>query len=130
QSDADAWRQGWVASQRARLADVRTSFAGVPLWEAPYAAGEPIGLDALTAFATSTYGPTDEPADDAADPLAVSPTVDPLTVEHVSADEFVMSISLPHADRDEVELVRKGDDLVLTVGRYRRVLALPSALRR
>jgi arsenite-transporting ATPase len=41
-----------------------------------------------------------------------------------------MSMRLPHADRDEVALVRKGDDLVVTVGRYRRVLALPSALRR
>ena len=27
-------------------------------------------------------------------------------------------------------LVRKGDELVVTVGSYRRVLALPSALRR
>jgi arsenite/tail-anchored protein-transporting ATPase len=29
-----------------------------------------------------------------------------------------------------MDLVRKGDELVLTVGTYRRVLALPSALRR
>jgi arsenite-transporting ATPase len=41
-----------------------------------------------------------------------------------------MALSLPHADRGEVELVRKGDDLVVTVGSYRRVIALPSVLRR
>lgn len=64
------------------------------------------------------------------DPLAVIETPDPLTVERVSADEFVMSVSLPHAERDEVELVRKGDDLVLTVGSQRRALALPSVLQR
>jgi arsenite-transporting ATPase len=123
---ADVWRSGWVASQHARLADVRESFAGVPVWEAGFAAAEPIGLDALTAFAAATYDGTD----DGADPLEVSATVDPLSVERVSTDEFVMSIRLPHAERDEVGLVRKGDDLVITVGRYRRVLALPSALRR
>jgi arsenite-transporting ATPase len=124
--DADTWRGGWVASQRARLADVRASFAGVPVWEAGYATAEPLGLDALGSFAATTYGAVD----DGADPLEVSATIDPLNVERVSSDEFVMSLRLPHADRDEVALVRKGDDLVVTVGRYRRVLALPSALRR
>jgi arsenite-transporting ATPase len=121
----DAWRAGWVNSQAARLDDVRASFAGVPVWAASYAAAEPIGLDALGAFAASTYG-----AEAVADPLEVSATFDPLNVERISTDEFVMSISLPHAAREEVGLVRKGDDLVITVGRYRRVLALPSVLRR
>jgi arsenite-transporting ATPase len=121
----DAWRAGWVNSQTERLNDVRASFAGVPVWEASYAAAEPIGLDALGAFAASTYGPGG-----GADPLEVSATLDPLNVERISTDEFVMSISLPHAAREEVGLVRKGDDLVITVGRYRRVLALPSVLRR
>jgi arsenite-transporting ATPase len=128
--DADPWRQGWVESQRARLADVRASFAGLPVWEASYAAAEPIGLEALGEFASSTYGAVDRDADETPDPLIVGTTADPLSVERVSADEFVMSISLPYADRDQIELVRKGDDLVVTVGRYRRVLTLPSVLRR
>ncbi|MDQ1695068.1 MAG: arsenite/tail-anchored protein-transporting ATPase, partial [Frankiaceae bacterium] len=64
------------------------------------------------------------------DPLAVVETADPMTVERVSADEFVLSVALPHADKREVDLVRKGDELVLTVGSHRRVIALPSALRR
>jgi arsenite-transporting ATPase len=128
--DTDAWRQGWIESQQARLADVRSSFVGVPVWQAPYAAAEPLGLAALVDFATSAYGAVDAAASDGSDPLAVSATADPLSVERVSSDEFVMSISLPHADREEVGLVRKGDDLVVTVGHYRRVLALPSALRR
>ncbi|HWC35712.1 MAG TPA: ArsA family ATPase [Mycobacteriales bacterium] len=126
--EADAWRVGWVSSQRERLAEVRTSFAGVPVWEAAYAAAEPIGVAALGDFAAATYGKPVEACDP--DPLAVTATAEPLVVERVSADEFVMAIHLPYADRDEVELVRKGDDLVITVGRYRRVLALPSALRR
>jgi arsenite-transporting ATPase len=120
--DGDDWRAGWVEAQRNQLAVVRSSFAGLPIWQSAYAAAEPVGLAALAELAEATYRD--------ADPLALNETPDPLTVERVSSDEFVMSIGLPHAERSDVELVRKADDLVVTVGSYRRVLALPSVLRR
>ena len=123
-SSADAWRDGWVARQRERMTEIRESFPGVPVWESTYAAAEPIGLEALSSFADAVY------AGDAADPLDCVAVADPISVERVSNDEYVMAIALPHADRDDVELVRKGDDLVVTVGSYRRVIALPSVLRR
>jgi arsenite-transporting ATPase len=47
-----------------------------------------------------------------------------------SGEEFVLSLALPFADKTDTGLVRKGDELVVTVGSSRRVLALPSALRR
>jgi len=121
-TDGDDWRAGWVDAQREQLAAVRASFAGLPIWESAYAAAEPVGIAALAELADATYGDSD--------PLALNETPDPLTVDRVSSDEFVMSIGLPHADRSDVELVRKGDDLVVTVGSYRRVLALPSVLQR
>jgi arsenite-transporting ATPase len=121
----DAWRDGWVARQRERMADVRASFPDVPVWQANYAAAEPIGFDALGEFAESVYD-----GDGVADPLEVTDVPDPISVEQLSRDEYVMVIALPHADRDDVELVRKADDLVVTVGSYRRVLALPSVLKR
>jgi arsenite/tail-anchored protein-transporting ATPase len=119
---SDPWRAGWVEAQRGQLAEVAASFPGLPIWQSEYAASEPVGLDALAALATTTYVDSD--------PLDLVATPDPLIVERVSGDEFVMSVALPHAERRDVELVRKGDDLVLTVGGHRRALALPSALRR
>jgi arsenite-transporting ATPase len=121
-SKTDRWRAGWVAAQRAQLAEVAASFPGLPIWQAAYADSEPVGLEALASLAEAAYADTD--------PFALVETDDPLIVERVAADEFVMSVALPHADRRDVELVRKGDDLVLTVGGHRRALALPSALRR
>jgi arsenite/tail-anchored protein-transporting ATPase len=47
-----------------------------------------------------------------------------------SGEEFVLTLALPFADRRDMDLLRKGDELVVTVGARRRVLALPSALRR
>ena len=65
----------------------------------------------------------------AQDPFALPEAAETVVVER-SGQEFVLSIALPFADREDTELVRKGDEIVLTVGSYRRVLALPSALRR
>jgi arsenite/tail-anchored protein-transporting ATPase len=121
-ASGDSWRAGWVDAQRVQLAEIATSFPGLPLWQAEYAGSEPVGLEALSALATSAYSEID--------PLALVSTPDPLIVERISSDEFVMSVALPLAERRDVDLVRKGDDLVLTVGSHRRTLALPSALRR
>ena len=41
-----------------------------------------------------------------------------------------MSLTLPLARRSELDLSRSGDDLVVTVAGHRRVLSLPSLLRR
>jgi arsenite-transporting ATPase len=118
----DGWRAGWVEAQRVQLAEVAASFPGLPIWRASYAASEPVGLPALSELARAAYADTD--------PFELVATPDPLIVERIAADEFVMSVALPHAERRDIELVRKGDDLVLTVGSHRRALALPSALRR
>ena len=42
----------------------------------------------------------------------------------------MLRIALPFAQRADVDLARHGDELVLTVGSYRRMLALPAALSR
>jgi arsenite-transporting ATPase len=121
-SGDDAFLRGWVAAQQEQLAGITASFGALPVWRSAYRPAEPVGLTELTALATEMYADTD--------PLALVETPDPMTVERLSGDEFVLSVALPHADKREVDLVRKGDELVLTVGAHRRVLALPSALRR
>src|SRR4051794_27255462 len=59
---ADAWRTSWVEAQQSVLAEVRQSFVDLPIWMSSYQAGEPVGTDALAAFADAAY--------DGADPLA------------------------------------------------------------
>ena len=45
-------------------------------------------------------------------------------------DGAVLRIALPFAEKKDVDLARHGDELVVTVGSYRRLLALPAALAR
>jgi arsenite/tail-anchored protein-transporting ATPase len=117
---ADGWGRGWVASQRRMLAEVRASFHGLPLWAAPYQAAEPVGREALDALAEQIYGETDA--------LALGDEEGPLRL-HRAGDEVILSLSLPFATRDDVDLARHGDDLIITVGSHRRVMALPTAVR-
>ena len=39
-----------------------------------------------------------------------------------------MRLRLPFVSRDQVDLARSGDELVVTVGQYRRLLTLPAGL--
>lgn len=117
----DAWRAGWARAQRRLLAEVGQSFAGMPLRSLSYRPGEPVGLPALLDLAAELYG------DD--DPLAVTAGEPLMRVERDGAT-FVLVLALPLAERGEVALARSGDDLVLTVAGRRRLVALPSVLRR
>ena len=122
-SSADPFLAGWAAAQAVQLAAVRTDAGGLPVLEVPYRAAEPVGLAALTELGQALYG--------ADDPAAALPGDDPdlLSVARTT-DGFELSLALPLARRDDLGLVRSGDELVLTVAGHRRVLALPSALRR
>ncbi|HVA60001.1 MAG TPA: ArsA family ATPase [Mycobacteriales bacterium] len=118
---ADPWRAGWVAAQAGQLAEVAASFAPLPIYRTPYRRSEPVGLPELAAMAAETYRD--------ADAFALPRGPEPLRVER-DGDEFDLVVELPHAGRDDVDLARSGDDLVITVGGRRRLFALPSALRR
>ncbi|HWG94612.1 MAG TPA: ArsA family ATPase [Mycobacteriales bacterium] len=117
----DPWRDAWVEAQTAQLDGVRADAPHLPLRVSPYLPTEPVGLPALVALGEGLYG------DD--DPLAPGPAEEPVSVER-TADGFALSLALPLARLADVDLARAGDELVLTVGGHRRVLALPSALRR
>jgi arsenite-transporting ATPase len=117
----DAWRDARVARERAVLADLDEAFAPLPVRRTAYALAEPVGVDALTALADEAYGETDVLQLEPADPL--------LEVERVG-EEYELSLAVPLAARDDMELARRGHDLLLTVGASRRVVTLPSALRR
>jgi arsenite/tail-anchored protein-transporting ATPase len=120
----DEWRQGWARAQQQQLHGIRESFAGLPVREIAYRPSEPVGLEALREIADGLYGPM--PGEDPAE------LGERRELMQVAADgpDFVLSMELPLAPRSGVDAVRAGDDLVLTVGSYRRVLTLPSVLRR
>jgi arsenite-transporting ATPase len=120
-----AWQQSWVRAQQRRLSVIADSFAGLPMRAVEYRSDEPVGAEQLRAVAEQLYGPLP-----GSDP-ALQVTADPLLqVRAVGKEEFELLLRLPLAEPGEVSAGRSGDELIVTVGGHRRVLALPSVLRR
>ncbi|MFG2571851.1 ArsA family ATPase [Streptomyces sp. NPDC048481] len=91
---------------------------GAPARPVAHLGHDPRGADDLAALAVPAVGP-------AAAPVGW-PVADRLAQDGV----LVWRIPLPGAVRDELDLVRRGDELVVTAGPFRRIVALPSVLRR
>lgn len=113
---------GWVATQAGQLARMRADAGGLPVLESAYRPTEPVGLAALVELGEDLYGDGDPAANATAEPDLVDVQRD--------GNTFVLSMSLPLARREDLGLARSGDELVLTVDGHRRVLVLPSLLRR
>jgi arsenite-transporting ATPase len=115
------WMAQWRTTQSAHLDVIADAFAPLPLLEAELANDEIVGMPALSIFAKNLYGD--------ADAAARLSYTEPLRVE-AAGDALLLSVQLPFTERDEVQLGRSGDELVLTVGPHRRALVLPDSLVR
>ena len=118
-----AWVQEWARRQHDTMQEVRVSFAGLPGATSTIRQSEPVGARALADLAATTYGAAlPDPRDD-------EPVPDPIVIAP-HRDGYLMTVELAHVTIDDVRLRRRGDDLMLSVGPHRRVIALPAALRR
>ncbi|MGX1561605.1 ArsA family ATPase [Streptomyces sp. NPDC055506] len=115
EASADTWLAGPVAQQRKTLEEWREAHE---LRTVAHLGRDPRGADDLTALAVPGAEHTGSPVE--------WPVTDRLGVDGV----LVWHIPLPGAIREELDLVRRGDELVVTAGRFRRIVPLPSALRR
>jgi len=118
---SDPWFDEWKARHAEHLSSIEEGFSPLPILRAELASDELVGVDALRAFAEGLYGDTD--------PAAVMHPGEPLRVER-KGNGFELTIELPFAEKDELELGRRDDELLIRVGSHRRALLLPDSLRR
>ncbi|MEU6271360.1 ArsA-related P-loop ATPase [Streptomyces populi] len=110
-----AWLGALAAQQRKALDEWRESHE---VHEVPHRGHDPRGTDDLAALPVPGVN------------TAPTPVEWPVTDRLADDGVLVWHIPLPGAIRDELDLVRRGDELVVTVGQFRRIVPLPSALRR
>src|SRR5699024_8807624 len=118
----DPFFDQWKRRHAEHLATIENGFAPVPVLRAHLADDEIIGLDALRSFGANLH------ADVEADPATILHEGDPMRIERVE-NGFELRIDLPFTDSEELELGRKGDELLIRVGSHRRALLLPDTLR-
>ena len=125
----DPWLAALSGRQRTALADQRRAAeaGGFAVHELPHLGRDPQGLDDLAELASRAVVAAQPDV-----PGAGRPGEDGRQVEDRRAQDgiLVWRLPLPGADRDGLGLVRHGDELVVTTGQFRRILPLPSALRR
>ena len=117
----DPWFKKWRELHAEHLATIETSFAPLPILRAELAADELVGAERLREFATAVYGDLD--------PAAVLHEGETLKVTR-RAGAYHLTLQLPFADHDDLDVGRKDDELLVRVGPYRRALLLPDSLRR
>lgn len=118
---SDPWFDGWKAAHASQLAAIEEQFAPLPVLRAELAPEEPVGLERLRRFADALYGATH--------PAARLHDGEPLRLERHNG-HWVMTLALPFAAPDDLELGRRAGELFVRVGPYRRAIALPDSLRR
>ncbi len=111
----------WKDIQAEHLASVHESFAPVPILTARLFDREMVGVALLAEMGQEVYG--DENA------TAVLYKDDPIRVRKRGAG-YVLSIRLPFVSREEMDVHRRGDELFVRVGSYKRNLILPQTLKR
>ncbi|MEV6418966.1 ArsA-related P-loop ATPase [Streptomyces sp. NPDC051662] len=117
----DPWLATLVAQQRKCLDEWHEEWApGTPVHPVAHLGRDPRGPDDLGLLGRAPEG------------AAGGPVEDPWPVEDRLAEEnlLVWCLPLPGAVKSELALVRRDDELLLTVGPFRRIVPLPSALRR
>jgi arsenite-transporting ATPase len=116
----DPWFDHHRAAQVEHLKAIEEGFAPVPVLRSDLASQEPVGLERLRSFAAGIYGESD--------PSAHLHRGEVLDVVRENR-RWVLRLVLPFTDRRDVSLVRRGDELIVSVGPYRRALLLPDSLQ-
>jgi arsenite-transporting ATPase len=116
----DPYFAKWKKIQSEHLQTIRESFEPVPVLNARLYDEEMVGPALLSELCEEVYGE--------ADPAAILHRDEPMRVRR-EGQHHVLRVRLPFAE-GRLELARRGDELIVTVGAHRRSILLPQSLQR
>lgn len=117
---SDPWFERWKELHVEHVKAIEEGFAPLPVLKVELAPEELIGVDALRGFADRVYGDLDA--------AAILYEGQPLRITRRNG-RTTLVLELPFADKGDLELGRRGDELLVKVGPYRRAVTLPDSLR-
>jgi arsenite-transporting ATPase len=118
---SDPYFVTWKDIQREHLETVQESFAPVPILTARLFDREMVGLRLLTELGSELYGDRDG--------TQMLHRDEPIRVRK-RGTSYVLSMRLPFVERTDLDVFRKGDELFVRLGSYKRNLILPQTLQR
>jgi len=108
-----------AAVQRGYRQEAHNTFAPLPIWEAPYEPRDLAGLPDLSRLGRALFG-DDDPAR-----VYFRGSTQELKKE---GDGYILTLPLPHVEKDKVKMTKRGDQLFIEIGNFRRELILPLML--
>lgn len=117
----DPYFDQWRKIQHGHLDAIEEGFSGTDVRRLRLFSEEMVGVDRLRTVGTELFGDID--------PTDRLSFVEPLRVED-AGDDVALVVSVPLADKSDLDLVRNGNELFLTIGYYRRSIVLPDSLHR
>lgn len=105
--------------QKQALKTVYDSFRPLPLFEVSWYGEQMVGPSALQKLASSLWRERD--------PTEVF-SVGPIQQIEQRGHEYILRLPLPHIEMDQVKLTKRGDELLVSIGNFRREISLPHAL--
>lgn len=114
-----AFMQELARIQQTYRQQVYDLFAPLPIWESPYYARDLRGLEDLSLIGNALFKDID--------PVKVQfrGTTQEIIRE---GDEYVMRLPLPHVEIGKVTMTKRGDELFIEIGNFRRDMILPTVL--
>ncbi|HLH61571.1 MAG TPA: ArsA family ATPase [Ktedonobacteraceae bacterium] len=116
---ADAFMQELYRNQEKLRNQIHATFAPLPIWEAPYYSHEILGIPQLSELAQEVFGDTD--------PTRVFYR-GPIQEVFQQGDSYVLRLPLPHVEMDKVVMTKKGDEMIVEIGNFKRDITLPAML--
>jgi arsenite-transporting ATPase len=107
------------ATQEKLRKQIHSTFAPLPIWEVPYRSREILGVDRLSELAQEVFGDTD--------PTQVFYR-GPVQEVIRDGDMYVLKLPLPHVEMDKVVMTKKGDEMIVEIGNFKRDITLPAML--
>ncbi len=117
----DPYFDKWRSIQAGHLDTVDEAFAEVPRLRLRLFDDEMVGVGRLREMAAELYREVD--------PVADFEAVSPFKMTEEGSD-VVVEMGVPFASKDELDVVRRGSELAITIGPYRRSIVLPDSFQR
>ena len=115
----DKYFAAWKDIQQKYGHMIDDAFAPLPIYQVPLFDQEVVGLDMLRRMADSIYAQTDP-----------SKILYQGRTQHIEKanGSYRLLLPLPFVRKEDIHLNRNGDELVISIGNFRRNLVLPRAL--
>jgi len=115
----DTFMQEIYSNQEKQRQRVHQTFAPLPIWEVPYYSHDILGITQLTELSEALFHEQD--------PTQVFYR-GPIQEISREGDTYILRLPLPHVEMNKVHMSKKGDEMIIEIGNFKRDITLPSVL--